>query len=415
MRTKSFLLLFLLFVTPLVAEEAAPKEDKVEETTVRKVRFKKNKISVSKRDDLVLSGNVQIKWNEIEIDTNADPRDPDDPNGPFIPPLSPNQVWTAEANLWINHRTDCTWAEMNFRFKQFAGQKTGTTGKWTLERAFIGYQFWDCPDKSRLQVELGRMKISDRFQSEVEYCSLFNGILFGYGVPLRGFADLYLQLGAMVIDFRSDFYSWIVGADFDSILGTGWYFKYSFIDWARRSPIRLPFPPPVDPRVIFPYRNSQFLVGYKFPLEWTCKIPVHVNGGVVWNHAARREPELLNHLGNVAWWVQLQLGKIVKKCDWALKIGYQYVGLFSILESDVCGIGRGNLSNSSIFTQGGLFRTPGLIRGNTNYRGVAASFVFAATDNLSVQVSYNTSREITELFGGVLHYSKSEIKFSYIF
>lgn len=399
------------------AEEALPADtkavatEKKEEPTVRRVRFKKNKVAINKREDIILSANVQAKIQKFRETLEGErPVDPViEPSIPFLPIVTRNEAWEIEANLWVDHRGECNWAEINLRFKNFAGKNTGTLNKLTLERAFIGYQFWDCPERSRFQVEMGRMKIGDRFQSAVQYGSLFDGLLFGYGTPLRGFCDLYLQLGAFVIDFRTNYFSFIGEAEFSEILKTGWYFKYSYITWARRTSFR--FILPILQFLEFSFRDSQWILGYKFPKERFCR-PVQINGGFVWNHAAERDPAFAGFLGNTAWWVVIEIGSLVKRCDWLFKFGYQYVGLLSIFEGDVSGIGRGNRSDSSIFSLG---LSPALRRGNTNYKGFTTSFAFALTDALSVQASYEASNQINDLIGGINVYSKAEFKSTYVF
>jgi len=55
------------------------------------------------------------------------------------------------------------------------------------------------------------------------------------------------------------------------------------------------------------------------------------------------------------------------------------------------------------------------LRGNTNYKGPTATAIFALTDNLSIQGKYDYSTEITSEIGGLLRYSKAELKFLYVF
>jgi hypothetical protein len=382
---------------------------------VKEKIVKKVKLPVSERSDLTIYGNVVVKFQDFrEVVGKLSIRDPVVPVLPdFILPKErhPNQVWVAESNLWLDHRTDCTWATVNYRFKTDLGTVSGSFSSWSLERAFMGLKFCDGPC-TKAQVEIGRMKIGDRFQSELMYNSRFDGVLFEVRRPCEEYGNIVFRGGVMVVDFRRRHYTWIVGVRWDEIRKSGYYVDLSYIDWSRGRFIFLGDEERVVINPAFQYRDFQVAVGYKFPIERFGR-PVHGSVGWIINEAARRYPQFANYLGNQAWWLLLEVGSIVKACDWAFKIGYQWVGLLSILETDVSGIGRGNVTGGSIHSA--VIFDPGLLRGNTNYKGPTFTFLYGVTDNITFQGEYWYSTEITAVVGGVLKFTKFEAKLTYAF
>lgn len=425
--SRPYLLLFGLFATllstALVGAEpvkvATADElyeiDEVEVKVVKEKLVKKKKAPLAERVDLALYGNVQVKFQDFREVLNGRAV-----RGPIIPILpdfelpkdfQPNQVWSVEANIWLDHRGDCTWATINLRFKTNLGSVSGAWNQYSLERAFIGFKLWDgcC---SRGQLEFGRMKLGDRFQSELQYNSRFDGVVFELRRDFCDYGPWTVKAGVMVVDFRTRHYTWIVGWRWDEIWKSGYYVDLSFIDWSRGRRVFFPdilFPLP-DP--FFQYRNFQVVLGYKFPLERFCR-PVHASIGWIINEAASRQARFNNYLGNQAWWIAFEIGSIVKACDWAFKFSYQWVGLQSILETDVSGIGRGNADGGSIHSRN-IF-DPSLLFGNTNYKGVAFTFSYGITDNITFLAEYYYSTEITGQVGGLLKYTKAEGKITYAF
>lgn len=424
--SRSFLLLFgfiaLLPTFPLlseVAEAAAASEElyeigDVELKVVKEKLVKKVKLPISERSDLTLTGNVVVKFQDFRevVDSETIRAVIDRVLPGLVPPKDrfPDQVWVAESNLWLDHRTDCTWATVNYRFKADLGTVTGSFATWTLERAFMGVRLWDGPC-SKGQVEIGRMKLGDRFQSELMYNSRFDGGLFEVRRPWEDYGNWVFKAGVMVVDFRYRHYTWIVGLRWDEIWKSGYYVDLSYIDWSRGRRIFIDDDVPVF-NPAFQYRDFQVAVGYKFPLE-RFGFPVHGSVGWIINEAARRIPRFNNYLGNQAWWLLLEVGSIVKACDWAVKIGYQWVGLLSMLETDVSGIGRGNVTGASIHNS--VIHDPALLRGNTNYKGPTFTFLYGVTDNITFQAEYWYSTEITATVGGILKYTKAEAKVTYAF
>lgn len=123
---------------------------------------------------------------------------------------------------------------------------------------------------------------------------------------------------------------------------------------------------------------------------------------------AERRHNLQNRCGNEgnAWYLGCSFGQICGKGDWALDMQYQWVELNSIPNRDVSGIGRGNVLNESVTAVG---------RGNTNYKGWRLEFLYAFTDNLSLDTIWEHSVAIDKNLGGDHTFSKFELEAIYAF
>ena len=73
------------------------------------------------------------------------------------------------------------------------------------------------------------------------------------------------------------------------------------------------------------------------------------------------------------------------KGDWALGLMYQWVELQSLPDPDMSGIGNGNLLDQYVYSQG---------QGNTNFHGGRLEFLYAFTDNITVDTKFQGSSKI---------------------
>lgn len=357
---------------------------------------------------------------------------------------APNK-FKARLNLYLDYVCENAWGVAQLQFDNPAGivgtdrkrckDPEGCFGSGVgcdinLKKAYMGYNFFCCGD-ARLDVELGRRSLYQVFDSKVQYLTRFDGIVAKYYDSCDLF-DWYTHVGIPIVDYRSDHYAWVAEVGYLDICCTGIDFKYSFIDWSKNGKNITGHHDPKG----YQFLNSQFTLHYNFDPEILC-VPIHLYAALVWNHDAGKgfrvakdprhppmrekgmmDPEWkevwkkgtrkINERKNLAWYAGFTMGEIYCAGDLAAELRYEYVQARSIPECDVSGIGRGNLNGES-FTE--LFQR----RGNTNYQGAIFEVLYAFTDNLTFDASFEYSREIDRKIGGKQRYSKFYIEAIYAF
>ena len=257
-----------------------------------------------------------------------------------------------------------------------------------------------------------------------------------YSSTWECFADWYINLGGFVIDERSNHFGWVTELGLLDIIDCGLDVKYSFIDWKKNGKNSFGKHNPIGQK----FRNSQITMIYHFDPEMLCCHPMKLYGAFLYNHAAKKfktgcdwhchggdskdpepqgdEKEHGSHGSHgsddcdkhdkkaSAWYVGLRIGEVVECGDWAFDLQYQYVQAQAVPDGDVNGIGRGNVQDERLTSHG---------RGNANYKGWRAEFLYGITDNLSVDTTFETSREINREIGGKHHYSKFQMEAIYAF
>lgn len=154
----------------------------------------------------------------------------------------------------------------------------------TLKRAFMGYNVW-ADGKHRLDIEIGRRKFDDVFDSEIEFTSRFDGILVKFASSLPDLADWYWNTGAFVIDERVNHFGWVTEFGFLNIYDTGLDLRYNYIDWIKKGSNRCFIHNPIGTY----YQNSQITITYTIhPTIFEKEMPVEFYGGFLVNHAARK-------------------------------------------------------------------------------------------------------------------------------
>lgn len=367
-----------------------------------------------KVDHLEIAGDVRFEWRHMtERDRRGEIRgagfthliDPD--TGGRIPrrpdkndlPIGHND-FDVEANLYFNYILEKAWAKMQIEFDNSAGVDnavicacdrrknrflgSGNCDDICLERAYMGYNvFKDC---GRLDIELGRRHLYDVFDSEMQFLSRFDGILFNYSNHL-GFADWYLHAIAFLIDQRVSHFGWGFETAFLNIKDTGVDLSYSFIDWRKRGLDHCGFHNPRN----FKFANSQWTITYNFAKELFCR-PAELYAAFIYNH--KREHE------NKAAYIGFYVGEVEKEGDWSFEVRYEWAQRWAIPYDDQSGIGLGNTLDDLC-----NYRFLGIA-----YQGVRFDTLYALTDNLTIQGTIDVA-------GGPKNhrYSKVEIEAVYAF
>lgn len=376
--------------------------------------------------NLIISGDVRTEWRHLTErtkHTSIRPRRAKKHHDQL--PLSRND-FDFEFNLRFEYTCERSWAVAHLQFDNSGGvddngrsckedpegfHGSGESNDIDLKRAYWGYNIFTCDD-TRLDIEIGRRRLYDVFDSEIEFFSRFDGILLKYNSNLENISDYYLKLAAFIIDERVNHFGYVGEFGFLNIYDTGIDFKYSFIYWNKYGKNRCGFHNPEG----FKFQISQWILKYHFNPDFFCGYPAEIYSGFLYNHdrhythfsekELKKKKEKAGKNENRGWYIGFLIGEVVKAGDWSIDIEYQYVEANAIPDDDVSGIGRGNFIGSS-FTETG--------RGNANYKGWRFEGLYALTDNLSLNPIIEFTRAANKKIGGLHHYSKFELEAIYAF
>lgn len=319
------------------------------------------------------------------------------------------------------------------RDTRFAIKGSGLANLIALKRAYIGYNVW-ADGKHRFDIEVGRRKLDDVFDSEIQFTSRFDGVLLKYASAIEETADWYIDFGSFVIDENVNHFGWVVEVGLLNIYDTGLDLRYSFIDWKKRGQNRCFIDNPLGTE----FQNSQVTITYTFKPTIFCKeTPVELYGGFLVNHAAKKKIFTNDKKKNLGWYAGVYIGEVNKKGDWSVDLEYIVVQAQAVSDQDVGSIGRGNILDENLFdmidesfdnyTSSSPFYSdlpyiPSSCivayfprRGNANFIGYRAEFLYAITDNLSIDFIYEYSHEEDRKIGGPHRYSDFEVEAIYAF
>lgn len=338
-----------------------------------------------------------------------------------------------EDNYAVFNRNGTEVVEKIKRDRRFGLKGSGLTNGISLKRAFIGYTAF-ADGKQRVDFELGRRKLSDVFDSEIEFTSRFDGLLVRYASSFEEIFDWYCTSAVFIIDENVNHFGCVTEIGFLDIYETGIDLKYSFINWEKRGSNRCFIENPIGTR----YQDSQVSVTYTVSQEiFDMEVPFEFYSGFLMNHAAKKTHYTHGKRENLGWYGGLYIGNVDKKGDWALDIEYIAVQAQAVPDTDVGSIGRGNILNEAPYDilKGHLADSSssdssssdasssrdlefiGIIprRGNSNFTGWRFEFLYAITDNLSIDAVYEFSHELNKKIGGRHDYSDIEIEIIYAF
>lgn len=470
----------LLLIVSCVTTDAMAKEligqetnynrekDENDQQPVRQFIDSKDDVDLKKKaSDLQISGDVRFEYQYINEDINGHPLRGGGHIASDFRPLS-NNDFDVEFNLKFRYTYGKAWANAHFLFDNPAGingdggdcnadpygcHGSGSDRIVKIKRAYIGYNVL-ADGGQRLDIELGRRKLNDIFDSEIQFDNRFDGLLIKYAKDLPGDSSWYVSGGVFLIDERVNYFGGAVETGILDIYDTGLDVKYSYIDWTKKRYNRCGFNHPAGMQS----RNSQVTLVYHFePTVLGVKKEAELYGAVLINHAARSgcvkhvavnvsdsstsslgAPEVSSslsseipssahiefrdvHVGkeNLGWYIGFYLGDVHKQGDWSFDINYQYVQAQAVLDCDVAGIGRGNIWDETFYGYNQLYNDPVVfertLRGNANYHGVRTEVLYAITDNLSIDTVYQVSKAINNKLGGSHYYSNLEVEAIYAF
>lgn len=324
-------------------------------------------------------------------------------------PGVPTEAYDIECNILLDYRADYAWASVKLEFDNKAGVFGGTLDKLKLEKAYWGVRFAS-GDTYSMDVEVGRRRFSTVFDSKVEYTAFFDGALLRYDQSTEWFGDLYFHPGVFVIDQRENQYGYVGECGILNLVGTGFYTKYSLIDWDTKEMHN------VIERERFDFLISQLIVGYRFIAERIHKQVILYLAGA-YNHAARALEITANKRANWGGYLGFSMGEIRKKGDWSLDVNYQVVSAQLIPDFDSAGLGLGNAAGTGLYTAKingtGAANTRQTAAGNGNFRGYAITLDYLLTNNLNLEQQWVQSVTLDTDIGPFRRLKQYEIELIY--
>lgn len=382
--------------------------------------------------NLAISGDIRAEWSFITEKINGEAIRGHRAKACDGLPITHND-FDIDLNLYFDYKCERAWGVAHIEFDNPAGVNeskkhcgatpakydpcsdidsrapfgSGRCDSLCVRKAYMGYNI--CADGcSRFDVEIGRRRLYDVFDSRIQFLARFDGIVTRYATQWEA-SDIYWNLGGFVVDERVNHFAWVTEVGFLNICDSGLDFKYSYIDWFKNGINRCI----VRESPGWRFQNSQWTGAYRFDPDFMC-IPAKIYGAFLWNHAAKRQTYTTNRLKNLAWYLGVIFGEVAVEGDWSLDITYQYVQAQAVADADVSGIGRGNLRGETL-TMGGPNGIPANARGNANYKGFRIEGLYALTDNLSIDAQFQYSKPEDKNIGGRVNYSKFKIEAIYAF
>lgn len=409
---KALTLLSALGLTPLLHSATIEVDRDLEDNDIRALKEwidTKRQISLKEiGGDLSISGEVRT-----EFQSAWERRNGRELRGSRASDLFPARGFDIEFNLMFDYRTERTWAAVKIEFDNNAGVFSGTLDSLALEKCYWGVRALSC-NNITLDIEVGRRPFLNVFDSKIEFGSTFDGILFRYARTFEKVGDYYFHTGPFVINERRDHYGYIAETGLLNIGGTGFYTKFSVIDWHTKHYERS-F---IDNR--FRFIVIQWIPAYRFKIGCRKRIAV-IYSAILWNTIAKRLPVSDFKKASLGGYIGFSYGQLLKQWDWAFDINYQVVGAQAIPDYDVSGIGLGNANRSGFYTTTLLplvgptvtGTTRETAAGMTNYRGFVVRFDILLTDKLDMQQSYQQAVTLDSSIGPFRHYKQYEMEFIY--
>jgi len=319
--------------------------------------------------------------------------------------------------------------ELNLN-REYLGKGSGFGSAIFLKRAYIGHTLY-ADGKQRVDMEIGRRQLDDLFMSEIQFNNLFDGVAFEFAGEIDKISDWYLTAGVFIIDQRVDHFGQVMEIGFLNVLDSKIDVRYSFINWRARMCNRCFIFDPVGSK----FEISQFTLAYQItPTICGYALPMELYGAFLINTAATKNPFTNNKKANLGWYFDVYVGNVRKKGDWSFEFIYTAAQAQAVADYDVCGVGRGNIMNARLddyipghfdilsnqYSDFGSSSSSGINgympqQGNANFHGCLFDFLYAVTDNFSIDFSGEFSYALDKSIGGAHKYHSVEIEFLYAF
>lgn len=425
MKWKSLTLFSFLALMPALYPDTIEAGRDIEDNDIRALKEwidTKRQISLKEiGGNLSLSGEVRTEYQSAWEESNGKKVRGSNPKFAL-----PRNGFDVEFNFMLDYRTDRTWASIKIEYDDDMGVFSGTLNHISLERCYWGVRPIMC-DNYTFDIEVGRRSMSTIFDSKVQFASFFDGVLFRYDQAFEKVGDFYLRAGAFVINDKANHFGYIGEIGLLNIAGTGFYGKFSTIDWMTKTYTKKflnLFEEEERPDSIdflndrFAFIVSQWTLGYRFRIECIDKIGI-LYSAFLWNWAARPIPVSANQYEQWAFYAGVSIGQLRKQWDWAFDANYQIVLPQAIPDYDVSGFTLGNANSSGFYTkkirplQGDGPSTVETAAGTPNYHGYIIRFDVLLTDKLDMQQLFVQSWTWDDKVGPDRKFIQYELEFIY--
>lgn len=324
----------------------------------------------------------------------------------------PNNQYDVEFNLMIDYRTERSWLASRLRFDNDAGLLNDSVGsgksdKIKLERAYWGYRLLD-GDRHTMDIDVGRRgPMVGLFDSKLQFLSNFDGVALKDNYAVDNVGDLYYTLGVFIVNEKKDQAAYVAEGGILNIANTGFYTKYSIIDWDTKDFDKAP--------AQFHFIVSQIILGYK----WIPQIldrPVVIYLGGLYNHRAHAVKFSAGRKANYGGYLGFNVGALKLAGDWAFDANYQVLAAQCVPDFDVSGIGMGSKSEDGFYLHDGkAVTTRNQSEGNVNYRGFELTLQYLISNNLNLWQQWKQSITLDNNIGPHRRYKQYEVDFIYSF
>ncbi|MBS0620342.1 MAG: hypothetical protein JSS61_02660 [Verrucomicrobia bacterium] len=323
----------------------------------------------------------------------------------------PMNAFDIEVNLMMDYRTERSWGSIKLEFDNNAGIFSGSFDRIKLERAYWGVHVWQ-GDTYVIDTEIGRRRMSTILDSKIEFNSFFDGAFFRYDQALDSIGDIYLHLGAFLINENKNQFGYVGEMGIFNAFNTGFYTKLSLIDWDTKDQHN---------RVNnerFDFVVGQWILGYRFVPKYLDRaVQVYLAG--LWNFVARKVAITGHKRANWGSYLGFSVGELKRKGDWAFDANYQVLAAQCIPDFDSQGIGLGNAVGSGFYRSSvdgvGVANTRKTAGGNVNYRGFQLTLDYLLTNQLDLQQSWQQAITLDDSIGPFRRFKQYEIEFIYGF
>ncbi len=325
---------------------------------------------------------------------------------------TPSNAYDVEFNLMVDYRTERSWLASRLRFDNDAGILvdkfgSGKSDKIKLERAYWGYRLLD-GDRHTMDLDVGRRgPMVGFFDSKLQFVSNFDGVLFKDSYAIDNVGDYYYQVGVFLVNEKKDQAAYIGETGILNIANTGFYTKYSLIDWDTKNTHQV--------EKQFHFIVSQMVLGYKW-IPQAFDRPVVIYMGGLYNHRARPIKISDHKKANYGGYFGFSMGALKLAGDWAFDANYQVLAAQCIPDFDSSGVGLGSKSEDGFYQQNGSsIEDRKNAQGNVNYRGFELTLQYLISNNLNFWQQWKQSITLDNHIGPHRRFKQYEIDFIYSF
>jgi len=258
--------------------------------------------------------------------------------------------------------------------------------KLALRKCFAGYNVWE-RGTSRFDLEIGRRRLYDVFDSRIQFGSYFDGVLARFASSFEGITDFSLKASAFVVDQRVEHFAYVGELELLNLWDSGFDLKYSLIHWDREGKNSYQKKHPKGVRFV----NSQVTAAYNLSPD-LLNMKAKVYGAYLHNHKAPKWHGSNYKRANDAFYVGALLGEIVRKGDWSADFCYQWVQAQAVSERDGTDSCRDNPKAVSFYNK--------KWGGTSNYQGWRLEGIYALTDNWTINAHFDRIYEQDRKIGG---------------